>query len=320
MGEDTGTDKEITTSTSGVGTGESVATGEATATPTIITSEVPVSGNYGNSEKDTFSKNVPKEFENEPWVKELTKAEKPNTEMFKQMKNLQTKLGERPGVKIPTAESTPEERLAFDKARGVPDTIEGYEIKPIEWGEDKEWGAKVEATRTPERLKAFKELAIKEGITPETLNRLLELNDREVLKDMKAMGTKSAEESKKAVFEFEQTGQKTFGSRWDQVKDNTRKLILSATNEQDRKEFAELPERAVFLLTKTLDQVHKSLVREDGFTPNNTISSGNISRADQIAEGEKLMQHEAFSDFLHPEHERVTNKVNQLFGTNQKKR
>lgn len=70
-------------------------------------------------------------------------------------------------VKLPTAESTPEEIQAFYVAQGVPETPDAYEITPPVMPEGFDWN--------PDAISAsIKEAAHKNGVTPQALSALVQ--------------------------------------------------------------------------------------------------------------------------------------------------
>lgn len=88
--------------------------------------------------------------------------------VFKSLHDTKAALSQRTDgmVKLPGANATPEEVAAFNKALGVPDTVDAYELQlPDQLPDGVEFA--------PEALTAFKEFAHKHGIPPKTANALL---------------------------------------------------------------------------------------------------------------------------------------------------
>jgi hypothetical protein len=90
-----------------------------------------------------WSAHVPKEYET---VFAPYKG-KPLGEVFKGYGEASKMIGARPqGVKIPDEKSTPEERAAFHKALGVPESPDKYEVKRPEAALDGMWDETAEKT------------------------------------------------------------------------------------------------------------------------------------------------------------------------------
>ena len=88
--------------------------------------------------------------------------------VFKSLHDTKAALSQRTDgmVKLPTANSSPEEVAAYHRAIGVPETADAYEITPpaqLPEGVD----------FAPESLQGFKEFAVKHGIPPATANALI---------------------------------------------------------------------------------------------------------------------------------------------------
>jgi len=66
---------------------------------------------------------VPKDYVNEEWAKNIKSPD----DLFKQFANTQKLLGKK-GVIVPGEKATPEEISVYHKALGVPDTEDGYEF------------------------------------------------------------------------------------------------------------------------------------------------------------------------------------------------
>lgn len=265
-------------------------------------------------EKTQFTKIIPPDFANETFVKELLKTDKPTTEMFKQMKNLQTKLGERPsGIIKPGPEATEEQKQAYNKQMGVPDSAEGYEIKPITWSdEEKEAGQKVEASRNPEIIKAMQKAAHKRGLPKEAFEGMLEDYDREVLRQNKLWATQQQEEVKKQDADFDKRMNQRFGPKLNEVKRTAREFIDSNADDAEKAAFRSLSNEQAINLASFIQKIHNKYEREDGYTAG-TTSGGGMSATEAKEERMRLMQTPAYTDFQHVEHSKVKARVKELY-------
>jgi hypothetical protein len=81
--------------------------------------------------QSTFLKTVPADYADKDWVKNFAKTEKPLDELFKSYENQRTAISRKTEgtIKIPDANSTPEQKAEFYKAMGVPEKPEAYEYK-----------------------------------------------------------------------------------------------------------------------------------------------------------------------------------------------
>lgn len=145
---------------------ETTTTTEATATTTESTSTAPGifgdglafrEGWYNDVQDPTFDqyRSMAAQYKDLPTV-------------FKSLHDTKAALSQRQDgmVKLPNPQSTPEEIAAYRKATGVPDTLEGYEIKiPEKLPEGVEF--------QPEVLNSFKEFAHKAGIPLAVANELI---------------------------------------------------------------------------------------------------------------------------------------------------
>lgn len=116
-------------------------------------------------------------------------------------------------LKVPGAEATPEEVAAYHKALGVPDTPDGYEIKPPEKMPDGVAFDEAQAT-------AFKSVAKEIGLTPAQVAKLSAWQIEQV-----GAGAAKSRESIAAVIAAEKVElEQAFGDKLDVAVANASKL------------------------------------------------------------------------------------------------
>lgn len=119
----------------------------------------------------SFMERVPLDYKDKPWVSELTKADDPTVELFKKVENLQELAGRKgDGLKIPAADASDAEKLAFNKALGVYDKAEDYVYTPPKAPEGQEQYYQVDT----ELVKSLQERALKGGMPPQAWKEIIE--------------------------------------------------------------------------------------------------------------------------------------------------
>lgn len=86
-------------------------------------------------------------------------------DVLKSYSYLEKKIGAK-GVILPTEKSTPEEVSAYRRAMGIPDTVEGYELKPEKLPEGMTWNDEVG--------RQFAEIAHEHGVPAKAMRALAE--------------------------------------------------------------------------------------------------------------------------------------------------
>lgn len=258
-----------------------------------------------------FSTAVPEAYKEKEWVQNILKSENPQEEFFKQYENAQTLIGKRPqGLTIPGDNATPEEVKAFHKALGVPDTVEGYDIKPTTWDEaDKELGEYVNSNRSEGLLKDMKEAFMEEGIPPAKMQRLMEKYDKSFVKHNKEFFTTAIQANTELQADFDKTATEFFGTRKMQVLDAGNKILEATVPEKIQPFLKELDNRSLNIMAAALDSIRAKYIKEDNF--GGSGDGGNAVSLDEIKnEGRRLMNLPAYGDPLHVDHDKTVALVN----------
>jgi len=275
-----------------------VGAGDAVSTPNSVESTFKFGSALPGDEKPDFKKFVPAEYAEEPWVKNLEKSENPSLELFKQMKGLQTKLG------------APKENAAK--------SVDDFKVEPIAWAEsDKEIGSQIEASRPEGLMTELKKAALEDGMTTQQFQKLVHTHDKLQLQKMKEWESTKETRLKEYDKEFDKMMSDKFGARVNEVKANGMKILQSSKDPDLINWLRVQDNKTLTMVAAVLNETAGNYLREDGFNRNgvsNSDPNGDAVKKERLA----LMSSKAYGDVLHPEHEMVKKRVNQLYGTNQK--
>lgn len=292
--------------------------GGSTTIPTADVSQFSTTPGSQSTVPD-FSTIVPESFKNEEWVKNIQSAEKPHEELFNQFANLQKKIGEKAtGLQKPGEGATPEQIQAWNKAIGVPDSEDGYEIKPIEWSkEEEEAGKFLESTRDENFMKSMKAEAKKLGVPKETFEKLAEAYDRTFVASHKEALAAQAQAVASWEADFEKMTGDVFGDAKEAVLAKSKEMLPKYVPEAVKPWLKEwqgmetVPVNQAFtVIASIMNQVRAMHLNEDG------TGSGSFaaqSAGDIRAQAIKLMQSEAYTNPMDPRHAEVKQSVKDLY-------
>ena len=189
-------------------------------------------------------------------------------------------------VRVPTADSTPEDIAAYNEAIGIPDTLEGYEItmpeaipEGVEFSQDDVAG--------------FRELAYKIGITPEQASKIVEYQaivEGQVISGFEANNAEHLASQQKAL-------QDEWGNKWQQETTNAKRA--AATFGLDPNSPAMQDAGVVKAMAKAA-----SFLSEDKLVSGEKVT-GQLSEGNQAADilsNRDNPLYEAFHDSNHPRH------------------
>lgn len=239
---------------------------------------------------------IPETYRDKDWVKQ--NAKDPES-FFKFVDNLNTTVGKK-GVIVPGEKATPEEVKAFHSALGVPGKPEEYEFVDIE--ELK--GSK----RIPETDAAVKKIMHEAGIPKEAAKKLQAGFEKLMFQSHKKM----LDENKVIDDAFDASTAKLFGDKKDVAIANAKKLITENTPPEIIPMIDKLDNNSLIILTAALDGITKKYIKEDGFSGGaGSGSSGSETYEGLSSQQRELMKNKAFSDYSHPDHEKLMaqNKV-----------
>lgn len=283
-----------------------------------------------NERRIAFEGFVPEAYKGKEWVQNIAKTESPIEELFKKTENAQSLIG-RKELGIPGPDATPEQKQAYRKAIGVPDTAEEYVINPTTWDpEDKDLGQFVDKSRDPKLMAHMAKTCHDLDIPPEKLNKISEAYEKFMVKSNKELlqaAIKAEADAKDQAVDFKDKATKMFGNRYDSVLNNGRDLLMKHMDKSLKSDLETLDNKSLLILASALDGIHRAYVSEG--TIGNAQPTGaarQVSEAQNTAERRALYADPAFKLKSHPRHvevmaalERNDAELRQLRGVVQKK-
>lgn len=245
---------------------------------------------------ETFTGIIPEGFADKPWVKEIKSVD----QMFKMLEDQKTALSRRPAG-IPQDNASDDEKAAFAKAMGVPESDKDYAF------------GEAEATFS-DADKAFHDklrpLLKSAGVSANQL-KVLAPGFQEVMQGLGNDLGVSPEAKDKA---FNELADKAFGERKETVFENGKKLLGLVPAEM-QSILPELDNGSLIRVAAVLDSIREQYISEDRLPKGNGGNglSVNGSGIDHAA-GTVLMQTPAYTNFRDPKHEETVARVNALFG------
>ena len=260
-----------------------------------------------------FERLVPEPLRGEDWFKNTMKSETPPMEsLIKQWKDTSSMVGR--NLKVPTETSTPEEIKNFNKALGVPETTESYTMPQIDWGEDKELGAKLESTIDENYLKGMKEVALEAGITNKQWQKIVAGNNKLALALTKADAAKNIQTRDANRADFAEKAKAQYGDRWESVMESSWQIINQSVPPELIGEIPTMDNRSRMILGAVIDNIKNKYISADNFSTKQGQANTNVLTAQDLkAQGEELMMSAEFNDPNHARHKEVFAKVQAIF-------
>ncbi len=280
--------------------------------PATVSGEVPSSPVAASSVTSgvDWGSIAPADIKDKPYFQNILKSSDPTAELLKQFDGLQTKLGQRPAG-VPEATASEEDWNKFYETLR-PKSVDDYELKPLDLGEDKkEITEFMNANRDEAFLKNVKTIMHEEGLTKRQAERLADKYEKlsvgayeKVLADSKA--AKDASEK-----DFSAMGKELFGDDLDKALDYGKNFIKKALPENIQKRLGELPNEALLAMAAMGQYVNKTYEKEDTFTP--TSGTQTQATASELrSEMRTLMSNEAYRNKFHPEHTGVFSRIQEI--------
>ena len=258
---------------------------EVIGTETTMANTTPVEASVAPE----FASIVPAEYADKGWVKDI----KDTNTLFKMTDDLKSELGKRPaGIPQEGGDWT-----EFNKAFGVPESAEGYELSaPQEGGEGFQ--------------QSMREAALALGLSQKQMAGM----DAAVNK-FGAENAPEGQDPEAQDAEFEKMTAETFGERKDEALANAKALISAHTPEQFKDSIESMSNKDLTIMASVLDGIQQKYINADDLPKaGGAVSSGMTAEAKQ-AQGRALMAMPAFQDKMHPEHAAVAAQVKTLYGT-----
>ena len=235
---------------------------------------------------------IPESYKDKPYLKGIDSQDK----LFAMLDGAQELIGKRPAG-IPGEKATPEEWGKFYDAMGRPKTPAEYqfELDP--------------SIKADEKIIAqTKEMMHRHGLTPAQAKGLQ--------KDFDAMAIAMAKENGVAAqlqnTDFEKLATQVFGADRDKAMARGKELIEAFTPAAMKGELGKLSNEALMVLASVLNGVHAKYIRADG-APGQAPGGSAQTPDDMRAEARKLMGSDAYTNPMHPEHEKVKATINDIY-------
>jgi hypothetical protein len=242
-----------------------------------------------------FSKMIPQDFQDKPWLKET----KDLPSLLKRTDGLISELGKKPAG-IPQENAKPEEWTAFNKAFGVPEKPEEYDIGTVPEG----------LTKNENFEKGMRSDMQKAGLNKRQAKMMAESYHKNLAAMAKEMGL--AQEKNNT--DFDKLATDTFGERKDKALATGKALLAKYTEGASpavKEHIASMPNESLISMALVLDGIVKDYIKEDQLPGG---KGGGAPTADEKrVEARKLMASEAFSNPNHPDHAATVEKVNSLY-------
>lgn len=248
-----------------------------------------------DASKIGFEKMVPQEYQDKPWIKET----KDLPSLLKRTDGLISELGKKPAG-IPQENAKPEEWNAFNKAWGVPEKPEEYDLGEIP----------KEIPKNEVFEKGMREAMQKAGLN----KRQAKVMSAEYHNSLVALLKEQGLAAEKNDTDFEKLAVDTFGDRKDKALANGKALLAKYTEKAPdavKAQIAKMPNESLISMAMVLDGIVKDYIKEDQLP--NGKGGGAQTPDEKRAEARKLMASPAYSDANHPEHAATVEKVNSLY-------
>lgn len=297
------------------GTGGTFDPNAAAAAAVEAQASAGASGGSGQSTVD-WNTVVPEDLRDKPWVQELLKNENPGQQLFKQMGELQTKLGSRPEG-IPKADSPKEEWDKFYNSMGRPETAEGYETPKTEWPEEmKGIGEFVNAAAgdgNDAYTKALKEVAHELGIPKDKFSAAYNKLNMAFANANKEFFEQAAQAKADADKDYATKFTEKFGAKAVEIQGNAAKILKATLGEEGEKVVNAMSNEEMVRLAWVLDNVRAKYISEDTLSREGGGATV-MSDGDKRTAAMKLMADPAYDDFQDPRHKQVVNECRKLYG------
>jgi len=242
-----------------------------------------------------FKTLVPKDYAEKGWVGEI----KDVPAFFKMFDDQKIALSRRAGGVPDWETASDEEKASFNKALGVPEAPEGYEITRIEGQEvNEKWEGQV------------KDLFHKSGLSTRQA-KAMETGFNELVTGLQAEMGVNAQKSDE---EFDKLAKEVYGENEELALKITKGYIDKLTPDSLKDGVDDLSNRDLLRLSSVIFAMHKEYVGEDKLPDDFDEVELGLNQADKIAKGTALMASDAYKDWQHPDHKNTVEKVNAYFG------
>lgn len=241
-----------------------------------------------------FSSFVPEEFKEKEWAKNVPDA----ATFFKMIEDQRTVIAKRPADFL-TKDSSPEDKAAFNKAFGVPETDEGYKFSEPQEGQEvnQEFQQGVSKLLREAGVNLDQFSVIEPGFN-QLISKLVE----------DAGGSTEADDAK-----FEETAKEYFGDRTDEVMKTTKLLLEKHTHDSLKPGVNSIPDDQMLLIASAIDGIRQTYIKE-GDLPAFTGSPSTGSSLEELrTRGRAIMGDPVFKNSFHPGHNKLMTEKNEIY-------
>ena len=269
-------------------------------------------GGEGDSKTVDLKEILGEDLAGNKTFEKFSKSENFTQDLAKSYAELEKQVGKQ-NVGVPGENATDEEKAAYYKAIGVPETSEEYGFEKPEGIPDDQYDE--------EHAKKWADIFKQNNVPAETANALRDQFMEEMTEQLTAMNADSEASSKV----LDEAYTKSFGEKKGEVAANVKASLEKFIPDAEVREalMNKLPDEALIAMGY-LDQGYKKTY---GLGDQNAGDKGQASG--QSMEGlreqaQKLMSSDAYRNTMHAEHKATVDKVNSLYRdlgslTNQKK-
>lgn len=239
-----------------------------------------------------FLTTLPEEYRGKEYLKDV----KDMPSLLKKFDGAQELIGKRPAG-IPQENAKPEEWAQFNKAWGVPEKPEEYDIGEIP----------KELPRNENFEKGMRAAMQEAGLNKRQAKIMAGKYNGALVELMKEQGMAA----EKNDTDFEKLAVETFGERKDKALANGKVLLAKYAPKSMAEHVGKLSNENLIVLASVIDGIAKDYIKDDQLPGGK--GGGAPTSDEKREEARKLMASPAFSDANHPEHRKTVDRVNSLY-------
>jgi len=268
-----------------------VVTGESGSVSTTIPTAI--QGDTLPPDNQAFLDQLPEIYRDKGWAKEI----KDMDGFAKSYEDTKAALSRRPAG-IPDDNASPEDKAAYNKARGVPESADQYQLEAHPEGyEPTEQDAKFRS--------GIQDIFHKADLDPNQA-KMVESGWNELIGELES-------QQGKADSEFDTMVSETYGDKADAVLASNKALIEKHTDPKFLDYVGTLDNRALMALSTAIDGIKKEYIGEDKVPAGDPVAPVGARTNDQIrAEMVAIMGSEAFGNPSHGGHDAAVAAKNAL--------
>lgn len=257
-----------------------------------------------------FATIIPEAYKADESIQNILKTENPTEEFFKSYVNAQKLIGSR--LQVPGEGATDADWQKFYRTSGAPEDPAKYEMNAVKLeGPDGELATFIHSNRPKAFMDKIAEAGVKWGLTQRQMQGMLEDHDKALIEFDKQSLTQAQSTTAQQNTDFETMAKGAFGTQWEKSLERGKQFLEANVSQADREDLKGLDNKALILMAKALNNFIPKYTKEDTLN-NRHLSTMTPDNAKD--EARKLMSHPAFSDVMHPEHEKVVNAWRGAYG------